>query len=670
MLYPRAASDPITVGPYTLTQLIGQGGMAVVYKAKRQGPAGFEKTVVVKAMLPGLIARTELVDLFRAEARLSAQLSHPNVVQVNDFGVADGVPYLVMEFLDGRNLTQVRNALGPKEGRLPVGAALAIARDLAHALAYAHDFVDGEGKRRQIIHRDVSPSNLMVCRDGVVRLLDFGVAKVSGQFDCDVTQSFRGKFAYMAPEQVNRQPIDRRVDVFAAGIVLHEMLTGKRLFAAPSELETLERVSQARVVAPSVDNPEVPRSLDALVKKALSRDPRERFGSGAELGEALEALDYPAWNRKQMQQWLLSLFPDAWAVECEVCGKQVLPGKPCDECGTEAPLSGGATRAELPPMPEVSSEPLPLPPPPHERRAQLRVVRTEEESEFAPSMGESMAAFPPPEPGSFEPHVVDHTPVDAPAELPEPKHTRTSGKTLTAPSGRARMASIEPSLEIEPEPSSPSLPRPQPKLFVVPQTRRRDDDSVKMGLGVAPRPAAEARMPVLPPLPPAPEASTGPAPSLDIWTGPAPILKKQGLHPASVLGGLTAIALLVLGGSVLSQRAPQPAPSAQPLAHATAAPRQQANAQPQTQPKPQVQPKPQPQPAVQNLDSRIQKPNSEKQNGGSEIKKAHSVPAAEPVRRPPHHRHHAAAASPSPAAEAPRSSVKEGRLVDPFAGAD
>ena len=218
-------------GAYLLTDCIGQGGMAVVYRAKREGWSGFEKTVVVKAMLPALAAHREHVDRFIAEAKIQAQLSHPGIVQVHDFGVFDGTPYLVMEHLSGVNLSQLLNALAQSRRRMPVAVALVIATQMCHALGYAHAFRDSTGARRQIIHSDVSPSNVMVCRDGSVKLLDFGVAKIIDACDYDTSQTVQGKFPYMAPEQVNRLPVDRRADVFAAGIVVHEMLAGRRLFA-------------------------------------------------------------------------------------------------------------------------------------------------------------------------------------------------------------------------------------------------------------------------------------------------------------------------------------------------------------------------------------------------------------------------------------------------------
>src|SRR5438874_1470501 len=226
---PRMTSMRTRFGAYLLTDCIGQGGMAVVYRGKREGWSGFEKTVVVKAMLPSLAAHREHVDRFIGEAKIQAQLSHPGIVQVHDFGVFQGTPYLVMEHLNGVNLSQMLNALATNGKRMPVAVALVIATQMCHALGYAHSFRDSAGNRRQIIHSDVSPSNVMVCRDGSVKLLDFGVAKVIDACDYDVSLTVRGKYPYMAPEQINGLPIDRRVDVFAAGIVLHEMLTGRRL---------------------------------------------------------------------------------------------------------------------------------------------------------------------------------------------------------------------------------------------------------------------------------------------------------------------------------------------------------------------------------------------------------------------------------------------------------
>jgi serine/threonine-protein kinase len=682
MLFPRAASDPISVGPYRLNELLGQGGMAVVYKAKRQGPAGFEKTVVVKLMLPGLIARGELVDLFRAEAKLSAQLAHPNIVQVHDFGVVDGVPFLVMEFLDGRNLTQLRAALesGRPSGALPLGAALAIARDMCHALGYAHDFVDPEGKRRQIIHRDVSPSNVMLCRDGTVKLLDFGVAKVAGQFDSEVTQSFRGKYAYMAPEQVNRQAIDRRVDVFAAGIVLHEMLTGRRLFAAPSELETLERVAQARVIAPSVDNADVPRKLDALVKKALSLNPNDRFSSGAEMAEAIEQLSGKAWTRRKLAAWLTQLFPADFTVTCEVCGKQVAPGEACAECGTRSP----SQETEVAPVPvpsvpaiESDSGPLPLPPPPMSTSPsgrRLALVKAESGGPAAPvaidgseALDQMSLLSPAPKDSSFEPNSIDKTPVEGaplysePQPVTRPTMVRDPGDAVTATPATLAAAF-----------DSPSTTRSttKPKLFVV-----RDDDSVKMGLHGVPEPS---RPTVVATPQGQPARTTGTLPSVTRRQSTVPTrlmaqVETPDLRPRAT-GWKLAFALLIGGGvAALStmiwlQSTPSPSPA---VVSPSSLPTVQApapSAAPTPPPAPQA-------PIVQQAPVVVTPPAPPAASvkiaapvvvAAPEPSKA--LHAAAPKTHRPARRHDATARPADP--PAPKSTIREGRIVDPFAGGD
>ena len=328
--------------------------MAVVYRAKREGWSGFEKTVVVKAMLPALAAHREYVDRFIAEAKISAQLSHPGIVQVHDFGVYQGTPYLVMEHLNGVNLSQLLNELAQAGRCMPVNVAMVIATQMCHALGYAHSFRDWAGQRRQVIHSDVSPSNVMVCRDGSVKLLDFGVAKVIDAYDYDTSITVRGKYPYMAPEQINGLPVDRRVDVFAAGIVLHELLTSRRLFAAPTELETLRRVDACEVAPPSLYNHEVPIGLDAVALRALSRDPSDRFDSGDEMAAALEQIEHAGGGRKRVAEFLAALFPHTFAVICQVCGKQALPGFICAECGN--PLEAQAPSTENVRLADVLSE--------------------------------------------------------------------------------------------------------------------------------------------------------------------------------------------------------------------------------------------------------------------------------------------------------------------------
>jgi len=652
MLFSAAATDsPIQFGAYLLTECVGQGGMAVVYKATRHGPNGFTKTVVVKAMLPALTGQREFVAMFSGEARLMAQLTHPNIVQVHDFGVVDGIPYLAMEYLPGRNLSQLRAAVAARGQRMPVGCVLAIARDVCHGLGYAHDFVDSDGKRRQIIHRDVSPSNVMVCRDGSVKLLDFGVAKIVGEFDYDVTQSFKGKFAYMSPEQVTHQPIDRRVDVFAAGIVIHELLTGKRLFAAPSELETLQRVSAAQVVAPSVDNPDVPRALDAIVKKALAKDPRQRYASGAQLAEALEALDALTWSRRRLAAYVADLFANDFMVVCDVCGKQVLPGDNCSECGTAAPHTDAplavdpeaeararsarqalrplldasvhtdrnevAVDGALPALPGVESGPLPLPPPPlvsrKPGRPKLEVVHT---------------PLPPP--------VAPRVPVAAETEERTEETPLPPSHVANPAAERAAAGEIVTAQHVEPvEPATMPPPGP-PRLFVVPQPELTPLPPPSPFS--TPRPAGPQPLFVVPPTPAYPTVKLTQTPRLVWYTSAA-----------------AAIGLVALGiALVVSHPAPrEPLPAAAPPAVTVQAPIVT----------PLTTAKPTPAPIAVKSPALAARPMP------SQL----TTPAAPVVHAPArrHPRPHAApslASSSSSSPSEPERTVKEGRIVDPFAG--
>jgi serine/threonine protein kinase, bacterial len=663
MLFSAAATDsPIQFGAYLLTECVGQGGMAVVYKATRHGPNGFTKTVVVKAMLPALTGQREFVAMFSGEARLMAQLAHPNIVQVHDFGVVDGIPYLAMEYLPGRNLSQLRAAVAARGQRMPIGCVLAIARDVCHGLGYAHDFVDSDGKRRQIIHRDVSPSNVMVCRDGSVKLLDFGVAKIVGEFDYDVTQSFKGKFAYMSPEQVTHQPIDRRVDVFAAGIVIHELLTGKRLFAAPSELETLQRVSAAQVVAPSVDNPEVPRALDAVVKKALARDPRQRYASGAQLAEALEALDALTWSRRRLAAYVADLFANDFMVICDVCGKQVLPGDNCSECGTAAPHTDAPlavdpdaeararsarqalrplldasvhtdrnevpTDGALPALPPVDSGPLPLPPPPlvsrKPGRPKLEVVHT---------------PLPPP--------VAPRVPVVAEADDRTEETPLPPSPVDVPPAERAAAGEIATGQHVEPVESATMPPPGPPRLFVVPQPELTPLPPPSPFS--TPRPAGPQPLFVVPPTPSYPTVNLTQTPRLVWYTSAAAAI------------GLVALGI-ALAVSHPSPREPMPAaapvaatvqtPVATPLTTVPATTAPVTTASPTRAAiavkAPAIAARPTPSPVAPSLT----------------IAPVVHAPARRHVR--PHPAPSLASSSSSPSE--PERTVKEGRIVDPFAG--
>jgi serine/threonine protein kinase len=352
------------LGPYLLTECIGRGGMAAVYKGKRRGAAGFEKEVVVKTILPQLARNAHFVRLFKEEARLSARLLHNNVVQVHDFGIVDATPFLELEYLPGWNLKQLWDRLASSGTRLPVAISLLLANEVCRGLAYAHSFVDENGALRPIIHRDVSPANIMICRDGSVKLLDFGLACVTEGRPLSI-DTFHGKLAYMSPEQLERRQVDRRADVFALGVVLHELLTGRRLFEAATMPETLHRLQYLQVPMPSELNPAVPPALDVVVLRALTRDPDLRYPSATEMLAALDALAGATGSRQELIAQLGQVAPEVFYRLCDGCGEKLPSGVECKSCKT---VLDPVQAVESPVMEPTPTElVMPLPPPPRTR---------------------------------------------------------------------------------------------------------------------------------------------------------------------------------------------------------------------------------------------------------------------------------------------------------------
>jgi serine/threonine protein kinase len=286
--------QPIQFGKYTLFERIGRGGMADVFKARVQGPAGFERIFVVKRILPHLSDDPTFNKMFVEEAKLSARLNHPNIVQVFELGSVEGEYFISMEHVRGRDLAETMRTLWARIGPPRPELVAYIGREMGRALDYAHHLRSDDGNSLGMIHRDVSPSNVMLSYEGAVKLLDFGIAKALGGEGKEEgnTQrgTLKGKFAYMAPEQTQSGDVDHRIDIFAAGIVLHEILTGRRLFKGENDLQTVEKVRQCDVPPPSLQNPLCPPELDAIVLQALSRNRDSRFQSAGELADALDDL--------------------------------------------------------------------------------------------------------------------------------------------------------------------------------------------------------------------------------------------------------------------------------------------------------------------------------------------------------------------------------------------
>jgi serine/threonine protein kinase len=286
-----AVVQPSTIGQlgrYRLIKSLGVGGQAEVFKARYSGPGGFERTVVVKRILPSSCEDPDLLRMFAAVARILGLLHHPNVVQAFDVGESDGTLFLVLEFVDGPSLGRLMAALRNAKRRLPAAFAAHFALEVCRALDYVHRLRDSDGQPLNVIHRDVTPSNIVLTSTGSLKLLDFGIAKYESSEIQTRHRSIKGKPAYVAPEAIEGRAFDCRVDLFSVGVVLHEMLTLTPLFGADHDLAILHKVLQMPIPRPSETRPDVPPALDAIVMKALQRDPALRYGSAAEMARDLD----------------------------------------------------------------------------------------------------------------------------------------------------------------------------------------------------------------------------------------------------------------------------------------------------------------------------------------------------------------------------------------------
>ncbi|MBX7195116.1 MAG: serine/threonine protein kinase [Sandaracinaceae bacterium] len=285
----RAAATPKTIGRYEVVGTLGQGGMAAVYLARARGPAGFQKLFAIKTIHAHLASDRQFATMFLDEARIAAALHHPNIAHVFELGEDHGSYFLAMEYLLGEHLGALERQLGQRGRAAPIEVMTRIVALAAEGLHHAHEATDELGQPLHVVHRDVSPQNIFVTYAGHVKMTDFGVAKATSNEVRTDTGTVKGKFAYMAPEQALGRGVDRRTDVFALGVVLWEAITLRRLFRSPTDAETLLKVTQCEVPAPSTIRPEIPAELDRIVLRCLAREPAERFATAAELAHELDA---------------------------------------------------------------------------------------------------------------------------------------------------------------------------------------------------------------------------------------------------------------------------------------------------------------------------------------------------------------------------------------------
>ncbi|MBL8955314.1 MAG: serine/threonine protein kinase [Myxococcaceae bacterium] len=276
------------IGRYSIDRLLARGGMAEVFAGKAVGPGGFQKSVVIKRILPELAEDPAFVEMFLSEARLAAQLNHPNVVQVFDFGVNDGQYYLAMEYVRGQTLRALLKHYVTKQQALPAHVAARIACGVCEGLQYAHDLADDDGQPLNIVHRDVAPDNVMVTSSGVPKLVDFGVAKAVSNTHRSVAGTVKGKYAYMSPELVRGLEADRQVDVYALGVTLFELVTARRPFKADTELALVQLIVAGDTPLAHVVNPAVPEALSRIIALAMHPTKAERYPDARSLQKALE----------------------------------------------------------------------------------------------------------------------------------------------------------------------------------------------------------------------------------------------------------------------------------------------------------------------------------------------------------------------------------------------
>ncbi|MFI5288780.1 MAG: PEGA domain-containing protein [Polyangia bacterium] len=356
---------PIQFGKYFLLDRINVGGMAEVFKAKAFGVEGFERLLAVKRILPNIAEDEEFITMFIDEAKISVQLNHANICQIFDLGKVEDSYFIALEFVHGKDLRAIfdRCKQKPVDGltAMPIAQAAFVVMKACEGLDYAHNKRDANGGDLNLVHRDVSPQNVLISYEGEVKLIDFGIAKAAGKASKTQQGILKGKFGYMSPEQVRGLPLDRRSDIFSLGIVLYELLTGERLFIGESDFSTLEKVRNVEILPPSTYNRRIPEELERIVMKALAKDVEDRYQNAIDLHDDLQAFMYSAgefYSRKDLAAWMKKVF--ASEIEAETAKLDAYQKLP----PPTQPAAGAAPAGGLPVGPSSSRRNTIPPPPP------------------------------------------------------------------------------------------------------------------------------------------------------------------------------------------------------------------------------------------------------------------------------------------------------------------
>jgi serine/threonine protein kinase len=351
---------PARFGKYTVLERISVGGMAEVFRAK----AADGKLVAIKRILPHVAEDPTFIKMFIEEARITSQLVHPNICRIYELGRIDGSHFIAMEYIRGKDLIQVRNRLRERTEPMPLGIVAGIIGKALDGLDYAHRKRDAFGRALELVHRDCSPHNLLLSEDGEVKVIDFGIAKAKSSVMKSQAGVLKGKFGYMAPEQVMGKPIDHRIDLFACGVIMYELVTGEPLFTGDSDFAILDKVRRVEMRPPREVCPEIPPILESVILKALAVDPDKRYPWCSDMKADLDR--YGGATSAELSAWLRDLFATSTG-----------PATPVIYAGPEDATQDGPPPFDLPPpagefdddLPtDVRGEELPSKPPPPRRR--------------------------------------------------------------------------------------------------------------------------------------------------------------------------------------------------------------------------------------------------------------------------------------------------------------
>ncbi len=390
-------AQPTTFGKYRLMGRIAVGGMAELYKARLDGPGGFQRTFAIKRILPHLSSHPDFVAMLVDEAKIAGLLSHANVVQILDLGAVDGTTYIAMEYVDGPDLGRLLQVCRERGKPLPVGQAVFIAMEVLKGLEYAHNrqvHKDGQPVPLQIVHRDVTPGNVLLSMQGQVKLTDFGIAKASVKAMETLSGVVKGRFDYLSPEQASGKPVDARSDLFSMGVLFYEMLTGRNPFSRARETDTIVAIREGRYEPLRVVRPDLPVDLEVILARTLEVDPARRYPSATEMKDALGRYAHRA-GLLQTNQALAELLarllappPPAPGEDAAGFGEAAtVIRKPGEEGSSQPPTSPSPAPAAPTPAPAQAAPPVVEEPP----RRSPRV----EPAEAPPAAAEAEALLPP-----------------------------------------------------------------------------------------------------------------------------------------------------------------------------------------------------------------------------------------------------------------------------------